>query len=247
MNLEGTTMAQQAAPRGKRNLVASVAGSLRMRISEGAFQPGDKLPSESQLTAEFSVSRTVVREAIATLRADHLVEPRQGAGVFVLEPVQEVQRPFQIVDNARISQILEMLELRVAVEMEAAYLAATRRSPAQEEAIYEAEAEIRQRAALGEATSEADLTFHIAIADASNNPRFREFLELLGIALIPRAKLQDESNSRSPEAYIAMISGEHRAIADAIAAGDAESARDAMRLHLKGSQERYRGMIRETA
>ncbi|KAA2314316.1 FadR family transcriptional regulator [Pseudooceanicola sediminis] len=240
-------MAQQVTPRGKRNLVASVAGHLRSQITDGAFQPGDKLPSESQLTTEFSVSRTVIREAIATLRADHLVEPRQGAGVFVLPPLEEVQRPFQMVDSARISQILEMLELRVAVEMEAAYLAASRRSPAQEEAIYQAEAEIRRHAAAGEATSEADLTFHLAIADASNNPRFREFLELLGIALIPRAKLQGDGNTRSPESYIAMISAEHRAIADAIATGEADAARDAMRHHLKGSQERYRALIRNTA
>jgi len=235
----------KAKPR--RNLVADVVGELRGQIEGGAFQPGDRLPSEARLTEQFSVSRTVVREAIATLRADGLVEPRQGAGVFVLEAPEVAPRPFQIVDTAKISSIVEMLELRLAVEMEAAALAAARRSPAQEEEIYEAEAEIRRLAEAGQPTSEADLRFHLAVADATNNPRFREFLQVLGIAVIPRSNLANESNRRSPDSYIALISGEHRAIADAIAAGDAETARDAMRLHLQGSQQRYRSLLRESA
>ena len=114
------TRMQKPAPRARRNLVAEVVQELRDQIGGGAFAVGDRLPSEAQLTESFSVSRTVIREAIATLRADGLVEPRQGAGVFVLEPVEAAQRPFQIVDLDKISSIIEMLELRTAVEMEAA-------------------------------------------------------------------------------------------------------------------------------
>lgn len=235
------------APRVRRNLVAEVASNLRTRIINGEVQVGDRLPSEAQLTAEFSVSRTVIREAIATLRADNLVEPRQGAGVFVLEPEESTQRPFQIVDADKISSIIEMLELRAAVEMEAAALAAARRSPAQEEEIYEAEANIRALAKQGLATTDADFQFHRAIAAAANNPRFAEFLDLLGQTVIPRSALQASGGQRSPDSYIALISGEHRAIADAIAAGDPDAARDAMRQHLKGSQQRYRNMLRESS
>ncbi|MBT9384388.1 FadR family transcriptional regulator [Pseudooceanicola sp. CBS1P-1] len=231
-----------AAPR--RNLVANLVSALRDQIDGGSFQPGDKLPSEAQLTDAFSVSRTVVREAIATLRADGLVEPRQGAGVFVLEKSAEAPRPFQIVDTAKVSSIVEMLELRIAVETEAAALAATRVSPAQEEEIYEAEQEVRRRAEAGESTTDADLRFHLAVADATNNPRFREFLEVLGLNIIPRNMLREGGTQRSPDSYIALISGEHRAIADAISARDPEAARAAMRDHLQGSRERYRSLLR---
>lgn len=235
---------ERIAPRGRRNLVSNVVAELRGQIESGTYRPGDRLPSEARLTDEFSVSRTVVREAIATLRADGLVEPRQGAGVFVLEYTGVASRPFQMVDHAKISSIIEILELRSAIEMEAASLAATRCSPAQEEAIYEAEARVRSLAEAGEATTEADFKFHLAIAEATNNPRFEEFLTVLGLTVIPRSNLPAREEVRSSDSYIAMITAEHRAIADAIAVGDAEKARDAMRHHLKGSQQRYRKLLR---
>ncbi len=212
----------KATPRARRNLVAEVVARLREKIEGGEFAVGDRLPSEAQLTEAFSVSRTVVREAIAPLRADGLVEPRQGAGVFVLE-------------------------LRTALEMEAAALAAARRSPAQEEEIYQAEAEIRALAERGEPTTEADFRFHRAIALATNNPRFVEFLDVLGLTVIPRSNLGPSGRERSSDSYIALISSEHRAIADAIAHGDAEAARDAVRHHLKGSQQRYRSLLRDSS
>lgn len=75
--------------------MAAVVAALREQIVGGRFAVGEKLPSEARLTEAFSVSRTVIREAIATLRADGLVEPRQGAGVFVLAPAEPEVRPFR--------------------------------------------------------------------------------------------------------------------------------------------------------
>ncbi|SER73273.1 DNA-binding transcriptional regulator, FadR family [Tranquillimonas rosea] len=229
---------------GRRNLVATLVSALRDEITSGRFVPGDRLPSEARLTERFDVSRTVVREAIAGLRADGLVEPRQGAGVFVLQPPPDPPGLFEIADYEKISSIIEMLELRVAVEMEAAALAALRHSPAQEETIFAAELAVREGMAEGRPTTEADLAFHLAIADATNNPRFREFLEALGVSMIPRAALQAENGTRSPTDYIEMISAEHLSIAEAISAGEPERAREAMRGHLKKSQGRYRELLR---
>ena len=98
----------------------------------GQFPPGSRLPSEAQLTEAHGVSRTVVREAIAALRADRLVEARQGAGVFVLEAEVPAPTPLFLrnIDHERVSSMIELLELRTAVEVEAAGLAALRRSPA---------------------------------------------------------------------------------------------------------------------
>lgn len=240
-------MSKQTAPplpqRSRRNLVQCVVEALRADIAGGAFRPGERLPSEVRLTERFGVSRTVVREAVAGLRADGLVEPRQGAGVFVLDPPEEALRPFQILDLDRISSIIEMLELRVAVEMEAAALAALRRSPLQEERVLEACDNVRRLAAEGRGTSEADLAFHLAIADATSNPRFREFLEILGVSAIPRSALRDGADGRSPEEDLARICAEHRKVAAAISHGDPQAARAAMREHLSGSQQRYRDLL----
>ncbi|MGN6549479.1 MAG: FadR/GntR family transcriptional regulator [Pararhizobium sp.] len=229
---------------GRRNLVGAVSAALREEIVGGELRPGDKLPSEAGLTKRFDVSRTVVREAIAALRADGLVEPRHGVGVFVRSTHPAPAISFQAPDNARISSIIEMLELRAAVEIEAAGLAAVRRSPAQEEAIYERYDDLNALIAEGGHTTEADFAFHLAIADATNNPRFREVLEMMGRRVIPRAALHDGSAERTPNEYLKQIQAEHKTIADAIAARDETAAREAVRTHLKGSQTRYRNLIR---
>lgn len=224
-------------------LVSQVSEALRLAIRAGEFKPGDKLPSEARLTEAHGVSRTVVREAVAALRADGLVEARQGAGVFVLEaPAAEVL-PFQNLDYARISSVIEVLELRTAVEVEAAALAALRRSPQQEENIITCHRAIGARLDAGDLTTDADFALHLAIADATNNPRFREFLSMIGSGVIPRAALQNSSD-QSSATYITKLHDEHGDIVNAISNGDEDAAREAMRLHLKGSQARYRAVLR---
>lgn len=223
-------------------LVVQVANALRRAILAGEYQIGDKLPSEARLTEVHGVSRTVVREAIAALRSDGLVEPRRGAGVFVLEPVAAPGLPFQNVDHARISSIIELLELRGAVEVEAAALAAVRRSPAQEETILERHQAVGVCIANGEPTIAADFALHQAIAQATSNPRFVEFMVLTGENAIPRAAFAG-ANGEASEAYLSQIHEEHGRIVSAISNGDPQAAREAMRTHLQGSQRRYRLLL----
>ncbi|WP_234990362.1 FadR/GntR family transcriptional regulator [Aquimixticola soesokkakensis] len=227
-----------------KTLVVTVRDALRAQIESGTYQPGNRLPSEAQLTREFDVSRTVVREAIAALRADRLVEPRQGAGIFVLDPPQSHDLPFQNIDFVRISSMIELLELRTAVEVEAAALAATRRSPSQEENIIDCYRDLGNLAKAGAPTSQADFALHLAIADATNNPRFREFLSMIGPSVIPRRALNEGTNERASQTYLKVIDAEHEQIVAAILEGNEAAARDAMRHHLKGSQSRYRALLR---
>lgn len=154
---------------------------------------------EAQMTKEFGVSRTVIREAVASLRANGLVAPRQGAGVFVHAPPAPVELPFQNTDFVRISSMIELLELRTAVEAEAAALAAQRRSPAQEEKLIGCLRKVDRAAAAGEPTMEADFALHLAIAEATNNPRFGDFLSMIGSSLIPRKALSDSSSEPAPK------------------------------------------------
>lgn len=229
-----------------RNLVATVSQRLRAAIAEGTLKPGEKLASESGLTEEHQVSRTVIREAIASLRADGLVEVRHGVGVFVLAAPARPQGSLQGVDPTRVSSIIEMLEVRAAIEIEAAGLAAGRCSPAQQELIFETLHVMNEQIASGTATVESDRAFHLAIADSTNNPRFRELLQAIGEQMIPRSLLgADQSDATSAE-YLSQIQQEHEIIARAIADRDEAAARDAMRHHLKGSQQRYRAMMRSS-
>ncbi|MDX3924357.1 MAG: FadR/GntR family transcriptional regulator [Shinella sp.] len=234
--------------KGSRTLVSQLGERLRRAITTGEFPPGSRLPSEAQLTEAHGVSRTVVREAIAALRADRLVEARQGAGVFVLD-VPPAEQPLMLslgnIDLARVSSMIELLELRTAVEVEAAGLAALRRSPAQEEVILDRHYAVRACLDASLPTSEADFALHLAIAEATNNPRFREFLTMIGRNLIPRAALRSDEAETDQAAYIKLLDDEHNAIVVAISDGDEEGAREAMRRHLRGSQLRYRALLRE--
>jgi len=224
-------------------LVVTVRDELRRQIQGGDYKAGDRLPSESRLTQDFGVSRTVIREAIAALRADGIVEPKQGAGVFVL-PAVETTPQFRDVDTARVSSIIEILELRTALEGDAAALAALRHSPAQEEEIIEAFQRLTDLARDDLPTAEADFAFHMAIAQATNNPRFSEMLNLIGIAMIPRRVLSREGEAATPPDYTKVLEQEHGAILAAIQNADPDEARRAMRTHLKNSQSRYREQLR---
>nr|WP_114363573.1 FadR/GntR family transcriptional regulator [Ciceribacter lividus] len=232
--------------KGTGTLVSQLVDKLRKSILAGDFQPGDRLPSEAQMTIDHDVSRTVIREAIAVLRSEGLVEPRQGAGVFVLDPPAPVNLPFQDVDSTRISSVIELLELRTAVEIEAAALAALRRSPQQEEAILARQRDLLVLIEAGKATADADFALHLAIAEATNNPRFPEFLQMIGKGGIPRAALQDGQDTSLQHEYISQIHREHAQIVEAISNGDEAGARAAMKLHLRGSLSRYRAIHQRT-
>ncbi|WP_068108277.1 FadR/GntR family transcriptional regulator [Tropicimonas marinistellae] len=235
---------EPTATNGRRTLAAKVRANLLDQINAGKYEPGDKLPSEARLTSEFSVSRTVVREAIASLRADGLVDSRQGSGVYVLAPERTSLLPFQDVDPSRVSSMLEILEIRTAVECESAALAAVRRSPAQEGKIIDAFHDFCAAAEAGENTIAADFALHLAIAEAANNARFPEFLSLIGPDSIPRRTLETDPTEAELADYVGILCSQHEAIVDAILEGDEEGARAAMRDHLRSSQARYRALLR---
>ncbi len=229
----------------RRNLTETVIAGLRQRIGSGALRPGDRLPTEPALAAEFGVSRTVIREAVANLRADGLLDSRHGVGVFVQAPSTggDLLR-LPPVAATSISEVIEELELRSAVEIEAAGLAAQRASPGQEAEIL---AHFRRLADLvheGAETAEADFAFHVAIARATNNRRFEGFLSQLGRRTIPRERLREAIGRAMPDREAELLA-EHRDVAEAIGQHNPAAAREAMRAHLLGSLERYRALARE--
>jgi len=230
--------------RGGESLVMQVGESLRRAIASGKYGPGDRLPSEVELTEAHGVSRTVVREAVAALRSDGLVEVRQGAGIFVIAP-EAANASAGKVESARVYSDLEVLEVRTPLEIEAAGLAALRRSPAQEEALFRCHGQVLACIENGETIRDADMRLHLAIADATNNPLFRQSLLAHGAAIIPQSRVVSETDKAEQDAYRRKIHAEHEAIVMAISDANEEAARGAMREHLQGSQMRYRNLLRD--
>jgi GntR family transcriptional repressor for pyruvate dehydrogenase complex len=224
----------------KPKLAERVVTALRSQVLSGAVAAGQKLPTEGQLTETFGVSRTVIREAMATLAADGLVESRQGAGVFVLEhPTVAFGSLSQ--EIKKVSQAINVLEVRMGIEIESAGLAAQRRNAAQEALIQEAFFEFDRLLKLGEPTGKADFAFHREIASATNNPFYVEILDALGDRTIPcdRSSPWYSVEVLSHE-YLTGLQREHLSILKAISDGNVEAARDAMRAHLTAAQRRYR-------
>ena len=222
------------------NRTQELTQRLAAEILSGRLQPGARLPTEQELSLATGVSRTVVREAVAALRADGLVMTRQGLGAFVPADVQ--RRPFRIdpdeVKSAK--DVLQILELRIGMEVEASGLAAERRTRDDllqiEAALKSIEAEIDA----GGNAVDADFQFHLAIFRSVHNRYFPQLLEFLGNFIIPRQIVNAASGS-DPERlrYLRRIQAEHVAIYEAIRDQNNTAARNAARRHLTNSLRRY--------
>lgn len=226
------------------NLTEAVINELSSRIEAGTYAAGDKLPSEQELCREFGVSRTVVREAVASLRLGGRLVSRQGLGVFVVDQPPS-RLDFHVAPAENVRAALHILELRLAVEVEAVALAAARRSPA---AIADITRAYDRLQSLDDASIEeeaqADFEFHAAIARATNNPHFPQFLAALGPDIISDLQLKHaQSPGQKRGQYTKKINREHGAILSAISQGDVSAARSALRKHLEESLLRYRRLV----
>ncbi|MCB6184650.1 FadR family transcriptional regulator [Leeia sp. TBRC 13508] len=227
------------------NLTQIVIEEITKRIDNGMYPAGDKLPSEKDLGIEFGVSRTVIREAVASLRLGGQLISKQGVGVFVCE--RDTKKIDISVSNAGddVRVALQVLELRVGVENEAVALAAERRTP---QTLSEITAAFDRFNALDgkdvDAEAEADFAFHLAIAKATNNPQFPHFLEAIGKDIILDLRLKHtKSGGQSRQSHIKKIAREHGAILSAITEGDATRARQMLRKHLEENLTRYRRIL----
>jgi GntR family transcriptional repressor for pyruvate dehydrogenase complex len=224
-----------------RNLTDEVIARIKKEISSGRLTPGARLPTEQELMAALGVSRTVVREAVAALRADGLITTRQGSGAYVAADVSRV--PFRIDPEglSSIEDVLEVMELRLAIEVEAAARAAQRITPRSLASIERVLGTFEASVAKGEGAANEDFAFHLAIAEASGNSRFAELLEFLGRHVIPRQSIRVAvSPVEEQRKYLARIQSEHWRIYEALRGGDPGEARRAMREHLTRSLKRYR-------
>lgn len=230
-----------APPKKHRNLAQGVVAYISDGIRDGTLDPGDKLPTESEIMRILGVSRTVVREAISHMQAAGLVETRHGIGTFVLEPPPARTLGIDPHTVITMRDVLAILELRISLETEAAGLAASRRSETQLEQLRAALDSFQSCVRNGSETVAPDVQFHLLIAQSSGNRYFHDILSHLGTNIIPRSRVNSAKLAQDePSAYMERVIHEHEDIFNAIARKDPESARAAMRTHLSNSRERLR-------
>ena len=226
---------------------AHVVGEIGRQIVFGQFPPGSILPGDKELSLRFGVSRTVLREAMKTLAAKNLIRPKARVGTRVLDPVRwnlldaDVLR-WRVDAGLDDDFVDDLATMRRAFEPAAAALAA-QRAPAEAIAGLYAIAE-----RLGDpghdptSVAKVDLEFHLAIADASQNPFMRSITSLIEAALAISFKLS--SPALTVEA-LAEGAVNHRRIVEAIERHDEAAARSAMLHVIDFGAVRVRRVLRE--
>lgn len=222
----------------RSSLADQVADHLLHRIIGEKMEPGDKFPSERQLTEEFGVSRTVVREAIRLLSARGVVASRSGSGITVAAVNPEtVSETISLFLRGGLEDYRAVHEVREMLEVNDARLAAQRATPAALTALrtaHEAMVRFAEDPEDIEHLSLADIEFHRALARATANPLYVILLDAIGASLVQVRRANLIITEGLDEALAA-----HGAVLEAVERGDVHGAEDAMRAHLKAVIETW--------
>lgn len=217
-------------------LTDRVAAKLAEEISSGRLAVGERLPTETQLVEQLGVSRTVVREAVTLLRNSGLVESRQGVGVFVL-PARIQQLDLVTDPELSTDAVLRVLEVREAIEVAAARLAAQRSTAQQRRRIRRALTSVADAVAGGGDGVKEDLAFHAAIAEATGNDVLASTVAYLGEVMEGGIRVSREREARRADFMLA-VAAEHEALLAAIESGDGDAAAAAASTHLHNAASR---------
>lgn len=218
-------------PIRNRRTTEIILEQIKNFMVQGHLNPGEKLPTEMELADKFEVSRTSVREALAALSLTGILEIRQGEGIFVRKsPSNAIIEPLSFILLLEKDQLQNILEVRKALEIEAADLAAQRRDKEDLDAIRTLIEEMENDLPEAVNSENTDLAFHLALAKASKNPLLDRLMntvqEIISQTLhVTRALWL---NSGSTE----RLFEEHKEIYLAIAAKDNVTARQLMYDHL---------------
>lgn len=206
-------------------LAAQAAEVLLRRLRAGEWALGHKLPGETTLAAQLGVGRSTLREAIRELAGKGVLESRQGAGVFVtaLDVVEDWDTVLRRAD------IRTVIEARIAIEAEAAALAARRRTPADLRALWRALTAREEAGESIEVLVDADTAFHRTVIAAAHNDiltqMFDAFVPRLRHAMVDMLRIRPMADEKADHRA-------HEVLVDAIRARNPEAAATASRVHL---------------
>jgi GntR family transcriptional regulator, transcriptional repressor for pyruvate dehydrogenase complex len=214
-------------------LYEQIVQQIEESVLNGTLKPGDQLPAERELAQRLGVSRTAVREAVKALREKGLVEAYSGRGTFITDGTSQAARQsFDLM--VKIGQqegAPHLAELRLILEPGIAALAATRIEEEHLAAMREAVAVMERSQKDPAAYIEADLDFHLALAEAAGNPLILSLIDsIVGLLREQRMKIFNVGGPERGQIH-------HKLILEAMERRDSAKARDAMRSHLEQVRE----------
>ncbi len=217
-------------PITRRKVYELIAEQLTSQIGSRVLQPGDVLPPERELTQLYRAGRSSVREALRMLESRGLIRPAGNGSFAVADFRSPLNHSFRLLLSLDEATMRDIYEVRRVLECEAAALAATRRQEADLARMSSAIEDMRSGLddPDGDAYIEADLRFHLAIAEATGNRLLLHNMHALR-DVIRRALTSVFQIPSSPRSSL----DKHQTIRDAIGDRDAERARSEMRLHLQ--------------
>ena len=215
-------------------LYEQIVQQVEESIVKAVLKPGDQLPPERELAQQFGVSRTAVREAVKALREKGLVEAYPGRGTFITDGTsyairQSLDRMVKIGQTEGSGYLVEVREI---LEPEIAALAATRADDENLAAMREAVAVMDAARRDSDAFIEADLDFHLALAEAAANPLILTLIDsIVGLLREQRTGIFLVQGGPDRGQY------HHKRVLEAVERRDATGAREAMKAHLRQVRE----------
>lgn len=226
------------------SIVEQTTRRLQELIREHKLQPGERLPAERALAEQLQVSRSSLREAIQKLSGVGMLQSRRGGGTY-LQSLQPVLNPDQWTEQSLVAPLArlcrldpeyryDVLEARHALESSTAWHAAHRATEEDKQRLQACHAELlrAQEAGNPDLASQADAHFHLAIAEASHNLVLLQTMRGL-FDLLQSTVTENRQKMYSVPQTLSRLADQHREVLDAILAGDAERARDAVGKHLE--------------
>jgi GntR family transcriptional repressor for pyruvate dehydrogenase complex len=210
---------------------------LKELVSNGTLRPGDRLPAERELAAQFGVGRSHVRDALRRLEFYGVLRTHPQSGTVVAERgVEALSGVIRDVLEFDGEDIAALLETRVILEAQTARLAAMRASAEERRQIARAHDLFRTKAAAGDPALHEDLAFHLAIAGAARNTVLASLVHLVA----PDIMRHHGENKTCNKPRLLEVVKEHQAICDAIVAREPDKAEIAMTEHARMAREQYR-------
>jgi len=220
-------------------LSRQVADNLAETIQNGQFDPGDTLPSEIQLAAEYGVSRPVIREALKTLEGEGLIAIAVGKQATVKPISSDILHSFferaMAFDRA---SIRDLIEIRIGLEIQSASLAARRHTVDELQAMQASVKIMRQHLQNLDAYAEHDANLHLLIARASHNRMIYFLLESIRDSVT--TTIREGLHKRASVAEYEQIQKRHEQLIEVIASRDEQQAQETMRLHFDDALQAFR-------
>ena len=224
-------MPHQLTPIKPKRISDQVFDQLRELIFRGEFKAGEKILTERELAEAFGVSRTSVRDAINKLVVMGLLDQKQGQGTFVRSPESKEKSVLATMVESQNASITDLLEVRMGLECNAAALAASRAVEKDFQFMEKSIEEMQKEVKSGRLGNEADASFHMAIAYATNNPLQVFIMKNFYDFLFTGIKVNLEGLYKVP-GNIVTILNQHQDIYQAIREHNPEAAHGAMQLHI---------------